>query len=367
MHFAGLSCDEYEADPGNERAVNQALEQTITGAVPNSSSSHTCRAASSSSSSRRKLFTSDEIGLSVSLTVRDAAFGGTTSKANITNKARDSFAELAASGDLIRAIVENAPAGSSLLFASIYPHAPPTSSPTPNPTGERLTLKDSLGIPRHWESSANYFLGFTSVFTFGFATFVFASKKDENDGLSEVTFAAVAKVAFAAVVKHYAEILTITFGVMDLISDFLFAVQCIYWSFEPNLENDEGEEDYYIAPAMSAVGYFALGWVLVCMFMNAIFIYQLSGEWDRDKMEEEGMYKYGAVVLLMGFGLDAMTMLPWKETRRHGYDNYPEGSGVFFSLISKVVEDIPQFIFQGIAMVILSSNPITQEHAFSSV
>lgn len=388
MHFAGLSCDEYEADLGNERAVNQALELVITGAVPNSSSPHTCRAASSSNS-RRELFTSDEIGISMRLTVRDAAFGGTTSKTNITNKAQDSFTESAASGDLIRAIVENAPAGSFLNFASVYPHAPPTSLPTASPTGDRLDTSDSFGIPRGWESFANLFLAFFSIFTFGFATFVFASKEDASPISKDDTFelkcipewlrnggccscscscvlnkiVAIADVAFKAVKKNYPEILPVTFGTMDLISDLLFAVQCIYWSKEPNLANDD--EDY-IAPAMSIVGYVSLSWVLVCVCMNGIFIFRLRDKWDQEKMNSEGMYKYGAVLFLTLFGLDAMTMLPWGSEKRL-HDSFPQGDGVKYSLYSKLVEDIPQFIFQGAAMVILSSNPITAAHAFSSV
>jgi len=403
MHFAGLSCDGYEADPGNERAVNDALEQTITGAVPKTSSTHTCRAASSSSSiSRRELSTSDEIAISMSLTVRDAAFGGTTSKTNITNQAQKSLAESAASGALITAILENAPSGSSLLFASVYPHAPPTSLPTASPTGNRLDLYDSFGIPHNWESFANTFLAFSTLFTFGFATFVFASKKESSNGSSSAegdspsrnstrrasntqpvstgsdkgvkerlllcvkaapaAIQKVAVVAFPAVKEYYAEILTITFATMDLISDFLFAVQCIYWSREPNLESDE--EDY-ISPSMGTVGFLALGWVLVCVIMNATFIWRLHDKWDQATMDKEGMYKYGAVVLLMGFGLDAMTMLPWKKKRAN--DSYPTEGGVFYSLVSKLVEDIPQFIFQGTAMAILSSNPITEAHAFSSV
>ena len=128
--MSGLSCSEY--GEVEQAAVNEAMWIILTGLK--SISQHTCTDVAGA---RRRRLLTDEVNIGLEVTVRDAAFDLSSSKAEIIQSVQDDLAVSAASGDFSILIADAAAAldsSSPLLTVLISETLAPTLAPTSAPS-----------------------------------------------------------------------------------------------------------------------------------------------------------------------------------------------------------------------------------------
>ena len=144
----------------------------------------------------------------------------------------------------------------------------------------------------------------------------------------------------------FGNVVAISLGWIDQVSDFLFGVELI--GFTTNA-----------SAAVKAIGAVSLFWFVATSVFNYVQWQKIVKENEYDKavvLREAELY--GAMQIFMLGSLDLMTIFPWTDPNVQHTHSYPSKVAVVASIRSSMLEDTPQLLF-GIAFFVLSDGVTT--------
>jgi hypothetical protein len=324
---SGLTCADYGAS--EEAALEAALAAVIIGIKR--FTAQTCADDSIERRRRRRLLSDNAIVITTDVTVRDAAYDG-LSKAEIAASVTSAVGEAAASGALHTDVSNAVEADSPLVYAAASATVPPTPTPsTAAPTVATAAAddKDDDKSSGAWEVASLVILGVNAVGIVGFSLFM------RHKVSQEIT---------------RGNIIAITLGWIDQISDFLFGVELLLFTPEGGA-------------IVRAIGAVALVWFALTALFNYVMWQRILKDEQKHPYDKAAVVKdaelYAALTIFMLGSLDLMTVWPWKDPNvRSRTRSYPSKPAMLSSIRSELLEDGPQLLFNIIYFAVVGGGAL---------